>query len=126
MKKRGKKKKEKQKRGEKKETEKKRAHAETLTVDNHGILHIVTSVGNNGDDGIGTQRVVVDVVLDVVFVSHERRLRVLDAEHLVVDAVQERVERRAHRLLTHLALWSGEKGREGGKKSDRTMQGKKR
>jgi len=73
-------------------------------VDNHGILHIIAGVGDDGDDGVDTKRILVDAVLLVRLVADQRRLNVLNAVDFVVDTVGEGVERRAHRLLTHLTL----------------------
>ena len=73
-------------------------------VDDHRIFHIVASVADYGNYGIGAARAQIEVILQVLSRSHERSLREEQAVDLVVHSVGVRVIRCAHRLLSHLAL----------------------
>ena len=73
-------------------------------VDDHGVLHVVPSVANDGYDCISATGAQIEVIVEVLGRANQRRLWEKQAVDLVVHSVGVRVIRCAHRLLSHLAL----------------------
>ena len=73
-------------------------------VDDHRVFHVVARVADYGNDGIGAAGAQIEVILQVLGRSHQRRLREQQTVDLVVHAVGVRMVGGAHRLLRHLAL----------------------
>jgi len=73
-------------------------------VDNHCIVHVVTRVRENSDDGVGAVGKVVQSVGVVEGWADDGRLTRLQTVELVVCAVVDGCTRGTHGLLAHLAL----------------------
>jgi len=73
-------------------------------VNYHGVLHVVTRVGNDSNDGVGTRRTLVKIVVLVLQGSYEGCLGEQDSVHFIVHAVRMGMVGRSHSLFGHLAL----------------------
>lgn len=73
-------------------------------VDDHSVVHVVTSVGDNGHDSVRTIGEVVQTVFIVQRCSDDGCLTGLQAVQLVVCTVVDCCTGGTHGLLAHLAL----------------------
>ena len=73
-------------------------------VNDHGILHVVSSVADDCYDSVGSTWAQVEIILQVLCCAHEGRLREKESVDLVVHAIRVTVIGRSHRLFRHLTL----------------------
>src|SRR5258707_11379594 len=73
-------------------------------VQDHSVLHIITSIRNDSHYGISTVRKVVHAISIMQFRPYDRRLSRLQAIQLLISAMLKRGRRSSHGLFTHLAL----------------------
>ena len=68
-------------------------------VQDHGVVHVVSSVGDDSDNGVHAIREVVETVFIVQWCANDRCLAGLQSIRLVVCPVSEGGSGRTHRLL---------------------------
>ena len=73
-------------------------------VDDHGVLHVVSGVADDGYDCISATGAQIEVIVEVLSRANQWSLWEKQAVDLVVHSIRVRVIRCAHRLLSHLAL----------------------
>lgn len=78
-------------------------------VEDHGVLHVIPSIRDNGDDGVGSVREGVHAVSVMKGWAHDRTLSTLKSIELVVCSMPQRRRWCAHRLFTHLGQYDEEK-----------------
>ena len=73
-------------------------------VDDHSILHIVTSIRDDSNDSVCTAGTLIKVIVLILQGTDKRCLREQNPVHFVVHTVRVSVVRRSHSLFCHLAL----------------------
>jgi len=73
-------------------------------IDDHGVLHVIAGIRDDGDDSVCSTWTDVKVIVEMLLRPDERLLREKESIDLVVHPVWMSMVRRTHCLLGHLTL----------------------
>ena len=73
-------------------------------VDYHSIFHVITSIRNDSNDGVGTMGVLPEIILFITLSANQRLLREKNSIDFVIHTERMIVVGCSHCLFSHLAL----------------------